>query len=169
MLTPEPAAEEYAALLRRRRAELAPHVDKHIPGQHVVSRVVLHRFGWIKDEVASLKLARMDLHHLERRPRLTDPKGCSKVENSGVAETSVYVGADFRGRGVGKSLLLKQVTAADEGRLWTLQSSVFPENRASLALHHAAGFRTLGVRERVAQHYGVSRDTVMIECRRSTD
>ncbi|PWK87219.1 L-amino acid N-acyltransferase YncA [Lentzea atacamensis] len=84
---------------------------------------------------------------------------------AGVAETSVYVGAGSRGRGVGKALLNKQVTAADEGGLWTLQTSIFPENRVSLALHHAAGFRTLGVRERIAQHHGVWRDTVFLERR----
>ncbi|MDX8029395.1 DUF4238 domain-containing protein [Lentzea sp. BCCO 10_0856] len=81
MLAPDPAAEEYAALLRRRRAELAPHLDKHVTSQHVVSRVVLHRFGRIEDEKAGLQLARMDLHHLERRPKLTGPKGCGKVDN----------------------------------------------------------------------------------------
>ncbi|MET9227797.1 metalloregulator ArsR/SmtB family transcription factor [Lentzea sp. NPDC003310] len=84
---------------------------------------------------------------------------------AGVAETSVYVGAGFRGRGVGKALVHKQVTAADDSGLWTLQTSVFPENRASLALHHSAGFRTLGVRERIAQHHGVWRDTVFLERR----
>ncbi|MGM1059030.1 helix-turn-helix domain-containing GNAT family N-acetyltransferase [Saccharothrix sp. Mg75] len=84
---------------------------------------------------------------------------------SGVAETSVYVGDGVRGRGVGKSLLHKQVTAADEGGLWTLQTAIFPENRASIALHHASGFRTVGVRERIARHHGVWRDTVMLERR----
>ena len=84
---------------------------------------------------------------------------------AGVGETSVYVGEDFRRRGVGKTLLHKQVTAADAGGLWTLQTAVFPENRASLALHHSAGYRTLGVRERVAQHHGVWRDTVLLERR----
>lgn len=86
----------------------------------------------------------------------------------GVAETSVYVGDGFRGRGVGKALLHKQVIAADAAGLWTLQTSVFPENRASLALHHSAGYRTLGVRERIAQHHGVWRDTVFLE-RRAAD
>lgn len=88
---------------------------------------------------------------------------------AGVAETSVYVGDGFRGRGVGKALLYKQVTEADGNGLWTLQTCVFPENRASLALHHSAGFRTLGVRERIAQHHGVWRDTVFLERRRATD
>ncbi|SEQ99460.1 L-amino acid N-acyltransferase YncA [Lentzea xinjiangensis] len=87
---------------------------------------------------------------------------------AGVAETSVYVGAGFRGRGVGKALLHRQVTAADTAGLWTLQTSIFPENRASLALHHSAGFRTLGVRERIARHHGVWRDTVFLE-RRNAD
>jgi L-amino acid N-acyltransferase YncA/DNA-binding transcriptional ArsR family regulator len=84
---------------------------------------------------------------------------------AGVAEHSVYVGTGFRGRGVGKALLHELVTAADAAGLWTLQTSIFPENRASLALHHAAGFRTLGVRERIAQHHGVWRDTVFLERR----
>ncbi|ATE55191.1 helix-turn-helix domain-containing GNAT family N-acetyltransferase [Actinosynnema pretiosum] len=88
---------------------------------------------------------------------------------SGVAETSVYVGEGFRGRGVGKSLLHKQVTAADASGLWTLQTSVFPENRASIALHHSAGFRTVGVRERIAQHHGAWRDTVLLERRLPTN
>jgi len=86
---------------------------------------------------------------------------------AGVAETSVYVGATARGRGVGKALLHRQVTAADADGLWTLQTAIFPENRASLALHRAAGFRTVGVRERIAQHHGVWRDTVMLERRAS--
>ncbi|GAA1310632.1 metalloregulator ArsR/SmtB family transcription factor [Saccharothrix xinjiangensis] len=87
---------------------------------------------------------------------------------AGVAETSVYVGEGFRGRGVGKSLLHKQVTAADAAGLWTLQTGIFPENRASIALHHSAGFRTVGVRERIAQHHGTWRDTVMLERRART-
>ncbi len=85
---------------------------------------------------------------------------------AGVAETSVYVGEGHRGRGVGRALLHRQVTAADAGGLWTLQTSIFPENRASLNLHHAAGFRTLAVRERIGRHHGVWRDTVFLERRR---
>ncbi|MFD6951359.1 ArsR family transcriptional regulator [Nocardiopsis sp. TSRI0078] len=85
---------------------------------------------------------------------------------SGVAETSVHVAEDARGRGVGKALLYRQVTEADTRGLWTLQTSVFPENRAALALHHQAGFRTVGMRERVARHHGVWRDTVLLERRR---
>ena len=88
---------------------------------------------------------------------------------AGVAETSIYVGEGFRGRGVGKALIHRQVTAADDGGLWTLQTSIFPENRASLNLHHSAGFRTLAVRERIGRHHGVWRDTVLLERRRATD
>jgi L-amino acid N-acyltransferase YncA/DNA-binding transcriptional ArsR family regulator len=84
---------------------------------------------------------------------------------SGVGETSIYVGADFRGRGIGKALIHRQVTAADDGGLWTLQSAIFPENRASLAMHRSAGFRTVGIRERIAKLDGVWRDTVLIERR----
>ena len=86
---------------------------------------------------------------------------------AGVAETSVYVGEEARGRGVGRALLHRQVTAADAGGLWTLQASVFPENKAGLALHRSAGFRILGVRERIACQGGRWRDTVLLERRRA--
>lgn len=58
-----------------------------------------------------------------------------------------------------------QVIEADRAGLWTLQTSIFPENRASVALHHSAGYRTLAVRTRIAQLDGVWRDTVLLERR----
>ena len=84
---------------------------------------------------------------------------------AGVGESSIYVADGRRGRGVGKALIHRQVNAADEAGLWTLQTSVFPENRASIALHHSAGFRTLGIREKIGQLDGVWRDTVFLERR----
>lgn len=84
---------------------------------------------------------------------------------AGVGESSVYVTESARGRGVGKALLFTQVTEADKAGLWTLQTSIFPENRASLALHHSAGYRTLAVRTRIAQLDGAWRDTVLLERR----
>jgi L-amino acid N-acyltransferase YncA/DNA-binding transcriptional ArsR family regulator len=91
----------------------------------------------------------------------------SRPVYAGVAETSVYVGDGFRGRGVGKALMHRQVMAADDAGLWTLQTSIFPGNRASIALHQSAGFRTLGVRERIGRQDGVWRDTVFLERRRT--
>jgi L-amino acid N-acyltransferase YncA len=93
------------------------------------------------------------------------PRACY----AGVGESSVYVTESARGRGVGRSLLHRQVTEADAGGLWTLQTSVFPENRASIALHHSAGYQTLAVRSRIAQLDGVWRDTVLLERRRDDD
>jgi phosphinothricin acetyltransferase len=49
--------------------------------------------------------------------------------------------------------------------VWTIQSGIFPENRPSLALHAAAGFRVIGTRERIGRHHGVWRDVVLLERR----
>ncbi|TDQ00300.1 helix-turn-helix domain-containing GNAT family N-acetyltransferase [Labedaea rhizosphaerae] len=87
---------------------------------------------------------------------------------AGVAETSIYVAGGHRGRGIGKALLHKQVTAADEAGIWTLQTAIFTENRASIALHHSAGYRTVGIRERIAQLNGRWHDTALIERRSPT-
>lgn len=87
---------------------------------------------------------------------------------AGVAESSIYVAEGHRGRGIGKALIRQQVIAADDAGLWTLQTAIFTENRASIALHHAAGYRTVGIRERIAQLDGVWHDTVLIERRADT-
>jgi phosphinothricin acetyltransferase len=84
---------------------------------------------------------------------------------AGVAEVSVYVGRDFRGRGLGRGLLEALVRESEEAGFWTLQASVFPENVASLALHRACGFREVGRRERVGRLRGRWRDTVLLERR----
>jgi L-amino acid N-acyltransferase YncA len=86
----------------------------------------------------------------------------------GVAESSIYVAEGHRGQGIGKALIRQQVVAADEAGLWTLQTAIFTENRASIALHHQAGYRTVGVRERIAQLNGAWHDTVLIERRTDT-
>jgi phosphinothricin acetyltransferase len=89
----------------------------------------------------------------------------SRPAYAGVVEHSVYVHPDARGRGVARLLLEALIDSTEQAGIWTIQSSVFPENTASLALHARAGFRTVGTRERVARHHGVWRDTVLIERR----
>jgi L-amino acid N-acyltransferase YncA/DNA-binding transcriptional ArsR family regulator len=84
---------------------------------------------------------------------------------TGVAESSIYVTEGHRGHGIGKALIRQQVIAADQAGLWTLQTAIFTENRASIALHHAAGYRTVGIRERIAQLNDTWHDTVLIERR----
>lgn len=90
----------------------------------------------------------------------------------GVIEHSVYVDPAHHGQGVGRALLEAFVAAAEAAGFWMIQSSIFPENTASLRLHERAGFRTVGTRERIARselgpHAGQWRDTVLIERRSS--
>jgi L-amino acid N-acyltransferase YncA len=84
---------------------------------------------------------------------------------AGVAENSVYVGREARGRGIGRALLEALIKGARRAGIWTIQTSIFPENRASLALHERCGFRVVGTRERIAKRDGIWRDTVVLELR----
>lgn len=84
---------------------------------------------------------------------------------AGVIEHSVYVRPAARGQGVGRALLDALIASTEAAGIWTIQSGIFPENTASLALHQAAGFRMVGVRERIGQHHGRWRDVILIERR----
>jgi L-amino acid N-acyltransferase YncA/precorrin-6B methylase 2 len=86
----------------------------------------------------------------------------------GVIEHSVYVDPARKGTGIGAALLAALTGSAEVAGVWTIQSSVFPENPASLRLHERAGFRVVGTRERIGCHHGRWRDTVLIECRSAT-
>lgn len=84
---------------------------------------------------------------------------------AGVVEHSVYVHPSARGRGVGRTLLEALARSTEAAGIWTIQSGLFPENTASLALHRAAGFREVGRRERIGRHHGIWRDVVLVERR----
>lgn len=86
---------------------------------------------------------------------------------AGVVEHSVYVDPGARGRGVASALLKALIDSTEAAGIWTIQSGIFPENAASIALHQRAGFRIIGTRERIGRHHGRWRDVVLVE-RRST-
>ncbi len=83
----------------------------------------------------------------------------------GVAEVSIYVDTDSLGRGIGGDLMARLVDESEANGIWTLYSSIFPENQATLKLHLRHGFKKVGVRERIAQRDGRWRDTLVLERR----
>ena len=85
----------------------------------------------------------------------------------GVAEVSVYVASKHLGKGVGQDLMAALVETSEDNGIWSLYSSIFAENKATLRLHLRHGFREVGVRERIAQQDGRWRNTMILE-RRST-
>lgn len=84
---------------------------------------------------------------------------------AGVVEHSVYVHPGHRGRGIGTILLDALVADTESAGVWTIQTGIFPENTASLALHARCGFRVIGRRERVGRLGGAWRDTLLLERR----
>lgn len=90
----------------------------------------------------------------------------SRCVYGGVAEISVYVDQNFRKKGIGILLLESLISASEEQGFWTLQAGVFAHNSASLNLHLAAGFKKVGVRERIGRtSNGIWQDTVLLERR----
>ena len=83
----------------------------------------------------------------------------------GVVENSVYVDESARGAGIGRLLLERLIESTERAGIWTIQSGIFPENAASLALHERVGFRVVGRRERLGKQNGEWRDVLFVERR----
>ena len=94
--------------------------------------------------------------------RSMTPDDCA---DAGVAENSVHVHRDARGRGVGRLVLEALIASTEAAGIWTVQTGIFPENVASVALHERCGFRVIGRRERIGKLDGVWRDTLLLERR----
>ena len=114
----------------------------HLPAHRFVATVAGQVTGWVAASAVS-----------------------GRCVYAGVVEHSVYVDPAARGQGTGRRLLDALITSAEAAGIWTIQSGIFPENTASLALHRAAGFRVVGTRERIGRHRGRWRDVVLIERR----
>ena len=89
---------------------------------------------------------------------------------SGVAELSLYVAAENRGKGAGSELLEAVIHSAEHAGLWTLQGGIFPENTASLNLAKKYGFKEIGRREKIGKMThgplaGTWRDVILVERR----
>jgi len=84
---------------------------------------------------------------------------------AGVVEHSVYVHDGWHGRGIGRALLERLTSDTEQAGIWTIQTGIFPENEASLALHVKCGFRVVGTQERLGKLDGVWRDVVVLERR----
>jgi phosphinothricin acetyltransferase len=61
-------------------------------------------------------------------------KVSSRCVYEGVAEVSIYVSENHRGKGVGKFLMHQLIEESEANGIWTLQSGMFPENKATIAL-----------------------------------
>lgn len=80
----------------------------------------------------------------------------------------MYVATFSRGLGIGEELLQALIHESEKKGLWTLQAGIFPENYASIKIHLNAGFHQLGIREKIGRHYGIWRDTFLLERRSKT-
>jgi len=92
----------------------------------------------------------------------------SRSVYGGVAEVSIYISLDFTGQQIGTKLLDLLIKESEKNGIWTLQASIFPENKGSLRIHKKHGFREVGYREKIGKMEGVWRDTIILERRSNT-
>ena len=119
--------------------------------------------SWDNNHLETCRLVAMENDHLLGWAALSPVS--SRCVYGGVAEVSVYVGSEARGRGVGRALMQQLISESEAAGLWTLQSGIFPENIASIILHEHVGFRKIGVRERVGKLHDEWKDNVLFERR----
>ena len=89
----------------------------------------------------------------------------SRCVYGGVAEVSIYISKNHRGKNIGNILFKELISESEKNGFWTLQSGVFRENIGSIKLHENHGFRQIGFREKVAKLDDVWKDTILLERR----
>lgn len=93
-------------------------------------------------------------------------KVSSRCVYGGVAEVSIYIAEDARGKGIGKQLLNQMILESEKAGFWLLQSGIMEDNEPSIQLHGKCGFRKVGYRERIGRDVnGKWRSTVLMERR----
>ncbi|HKS08024.1 MAG TPA: GNAT family N-acetyltransferase [Pyrinomonadaceae bacterium] len=125
--------------------------------------------SWEKWDAGHLQIARLVARKEDKVLGWTALSAVSsRNAYRGVAELSVSVAEESRGRGIGRALLEALIEESERNGFWTLQASIFPENTASVKLHLRCGFREVGRRERIGKLNGEWRDTLLFERRSKT-
>lgn len=78
-------------------------------------------------------------------------------------EDSVYVRADWQGRGVGKALLTELLRLAAAHGFHAVIARIGGHNDASIALHRSCGFEIVGVEREVGRKFGRWLDVVEMQ------
>ena len=118
---------------------------------------------WDRGHLPTLRYVLIKDGHLAGWAALSPVSG--RCVYAGVTEVSIYVHETFRAKGVGKQLFQHLIENSERAGIWTLQSGIFPENEASIALHEKLGFRKVGYREKIGKLDGIWRDIVLMERR----
>ena len=82
---------------------------------------------------------------------------------SGTVEDSVYVHRDHRGRGIGTLLLQELVGLGADHGFHTVLARIVGGHEASIALHEACGFETVGVEREVGRKFKQWLDVVLMQ------
>jgi len=122
--------------------------------------------AWNEAHMSSCRLVATDEEKIQGWAALSPVS--SRCVYGGIAEVSVYVGSDSRGKGIGKLLMEALIKESEAQGLWTIQSGIFPENIGSIELHKKLGFRYIGKRERVGKLHGEWKDNLLFERRSET-
>jgi L-amino acid N-acyltransferase YncA len=89
----------------------------------------------------------------------------TRLVYAGVAEVSIYIADDNKGKGIGNLVLKELIFQSEVNGIWTLQAGIFPENIASVTLHIKNGFKVIGTKEKIGKMKNVWRDNFFLERR----
>lgn len=78
-------------------------------------------------------------------------------------EESVYVHEDYRGRGIGRTILAALIERGRSAGLGVLLARITTENPGSIRLHEQLGFQRIGTMRRVGEKFGRILDVEVLD------
>lgn len=87
----------------------------------------------------------------------------SRPAYSTTVEDSVYVRRDLRGTGCGRAILSELVRLATDHGFHAVMARIVGGHEASIGLHIACGFRSVGIEREVGRKFGRWLDVVLMQ------
>ena len=128
----------------------------------LVPRTIEDQQAWLRDREGALGVVVAEIGgEVAGFASLSEYRARAAYRTS--VESSVYVDESVRGQGLGQRLMQELVVVAEARGFHTMIARIVGGHEASIRLHQAVGFTTVGIEREVGRKFGGWLDVVVMQ------